>query len=436
MNPTFSAIERAMACGASMTLPQAILSRAFAEDGTAIHAYLADETHNIDRVPESVRARCRAIDLSQLPAGAEWGHEITLAYDPQTDEARELGRDLKRDYSAARAAEYVGTCDVIGVTPDAVIVGDYKSGFLKVTKASDNWQLMVGALAACRAYGRDRAILWVIYLPEGEDPMFDKATMDALDLDMVRASLKKLSQRLMGPQTPTEGDHCRYCPAISACPPKLALIRAACTDPAALRYEITPTNATEAYLAMRRAESVIKQLKAALSSYSFGSPIDVGDGMVYGPKTEWRESLNPICVEAALEKLYGPKVARAALELTATKASVGRAVEACGRGAKQRAFAAIRAAGGVEMKQVTKVAEFRARGGRVTEQIPLAVAQVETEANALTEKIHDCDREKERLMAAAKFPIKGLAASGHARTDAEVEAQIAAGAKIVIQDAT
>ncbi len=354
--PTFSAIERADACPPSVSLPQAASSSPFAARGTAIHAYLADPCHDLDAVPEEHRAACAAIQLDRIPAGVEWAHEVTLCYDPETDTGRELGRDLGRDYSGARPTEYVGTLDVIGLTPDAAVVYDFKSGHGSVTSAAENMQLRVGALAACRAYGRDKAIVGIVYLRD-EEPVFDVAELDSLEIEITAAQLRRLTRKLSSEQPPTEGEWCRYCPAIAHCPPKVSLLRAACGEPESLSFAITPENAAKAYAAWKRADDVLGSLKKALVAFAESTPIDLGGGKVYGPKASTSEKLDPLVVEAVLTKLYGPEVARQAVELKATKASVERAT-----GKKKEPLEAIRAAGGATTTSTVRVCEHAGSG--------------------------------------------------------------------------
>ena len=356
--PTASGLDRAIACPASVTLPQAPSTGAAAGAGSAIHAYLADPAHDLLSVPDEHRAACDAVDLSVLPAGAEWGHEVALAWDADTGRARELGRDLGRRYPETAESEYVGTADVIGLTPKGVHVYDYKTGWGALPHPAENRQLRFLALAAARAYGRDSARVALIRLHDGV-PRYQWADLDALDLDLTAAELRQARGAWVPGAPINQGDHCTYCPAFDACPAKLALFRQAVDMPA-----ITGENAAAVYVRAEAVAQVLGRVRAALEMRAREHPIELPDGRVYGPVVSERESVDPIVTQATLTRLHGPDVAAKALDLKSSKAAIERAIATVAkRGEKAKlvaaALAEIGAAGGIETKRVETVKEHK-----------------------------------------------------------------------------
>lgn len=359
--PTASGLDRAILCPASVTLPQAPMTGAAAGAGQAIHAYLADPRHDLLAVPEEHRAACDAIDLAELPAGVEWAHEVSLAWDPQTDVGRELGRCLGRDYSAARPGEFVGTADVVGLTGSAAHVYDFKTGWGRVPGPRENWQLRFLALAATRAYGRDCARVGLISLA-GDVPRWRVAGLDAMDLDLAAAELRGAPSRWVPGAEVHQGDHCAYCPAWDSCPAKLALFRQAVDMPTA----ITAENAAAVYARAEAVAQVLGRVRAGLEMYARERPIPLGGGRVFGPVATTRESVDGEKACDVIVRLHGPAAARIAVELKASKASIERAIGSiAARGQRAAlvaaALAQIEAAGGIERKTTETVREHQER---------------------------------------------------------------------------
>ena len=368
--PSASQLDRARQCPGSENLPQSQSSSKYAEVGRAIHTYLEQaatmgSAAALKNVPTDLRQRCEDLPMEQLPVGPNWAQEVKLAWST-LDTARELGRGSDRDYSAAEADEFVGTADIIGLTEDTAVVIDAKSGSRWLPPARESWQLKMLALAACRAYGKPRARIALLFLREGEEsPSWSTHDLDEMDLDLIAADLRQLASRLTADAPIVEGDHCRYCPAIASCPPKLSLLRAACAEPEkTMMLVITPENAAAVYQRVKAVKAILGQAEQALVHYSFQTPIDLGGGRVYGPVERDKEELDAEKTKVVLTKLYGPDVALAALELSATKASIDRALKPIApvRGfAKMRAAALedIRAAGGITVKKTTTVTEHK-----------------------------------------------------------------------------
>src|SRR5690606_5564131 len=115
-------------------------------------------------VPEKYRDLCEAIDFERLPQGL--AAEVAIAIDVQTGKARELGRGNGRCYETVRETEIPMTLDLLGANDDAVMVGDYKSGYSDVPPAVENGQLRTNAVAAARLIGRDTAVVEIIRIKD------------------------------------------------------------------------------------------------------------------------------------------------------------------------------------------------------------------------------------------------------------------------------
>lgn len=380
--PSASALHRASICTASAVLPRVNSSSEYATKGTIIHQYLADVTEHgadaaLERVPEKYRAACEAIDLDRLPVGASYAPEVAFAFDVATGTARELGRGTNRDYSDCGPTEVPGTADVVAlVRSDAVLILDYKTGYLAVPRAAVNWQLRFLALAACRAYVRRRAIVGLIYVHDDEDPVYDQAELDEVDVDAIEAELGELAgsiaeaRALLGEGVVPDavmGAHCRYCPAFSYCPAQTQLIReiAAAPETAGLEPSVplTPEVAAKAWDRIAAIEAVVKRAKESVKEFAKLSPIPLSNGNLLGEVEERREKVLAEQVRAVLTERHGAEVAEAAIELKSSKAAVKRAlrtIAAKGQlAAMERAtLEALRAVGGIVESRYRSVKEF------------------------------------------------------------------------------
>ena len=355
--PSASQIARAILCPGSEGLPHADTISDAGEGGAAIHAYLADPTHLLALVPEMYRDACESIELDKLPKG-EWASEVAFAWNHETDEARELGRNLKRRYPQTLDSEYVGTADLVGLTADEVVILDWKSGRSRLPQPSENWQLRALALFAARAYGRQSARVGIVrtWSPE----RFQTAAFDALDLAGFAAELHEMPDRWAAGGGLVQGDHCGYCPAFEHCPAKLALwATAGIQGPS-----ITPENAQAVYIRAEAVAQILGRVRAGLAMYAKEHPISLPDGMVYGPVVKSTEHVDPFVVQAELTKLHGAKVAELALDMETSKAAIDRAIATIApkwQKAKlvREAVDAVRAAGGVTVTTKESIAEHK-----------------------------------------------------------------------------
>ena len=388
--PSASKLGLAFTCLGSATLPRVDSLNEHADKGNAKHAFLAlclkvGRDAALAEVPEEFRADCAALDVSELPASqpGQWLAEVAFAFDVVSGEARVLGEDIGREYKAHGRTErdIAGSADLVGLTPDAVVVIDYKTGRMPVTRCADNWQMRALSVMAARSMGRTRAQAAVLYVDEDGRARYDWANFDALDLDGYASELQHLGERVLTvmSEPPTRSDytlrtgsHCRYCPALTTCPAQGAFVRQLVATPTETLADLEAgiqddATARAVFERLEAIEAVIKKAKAALYDRACSRPIPLGNGEVFGLAESSRESLKGNVAWDVIAKLHGPAVADAAVELDATKAGIKRALipVATETGQKvtaleREALDAIRAAGGAETKTTRTVKVHRA----------------------------------------------------------------------------
>lgn len=195
-----SSLWRVALCPASATLPRKERAYPDAKRGHAKHAKL-----RASLPPEAIG-------------------EIAFAYDVLAERAREVGRDIGRDYGPLADSEIPGTADVLLVESDHVRVTDWKTGNPQVSahtpSPESNLQLALLAVSAAQVFGKEKAIVELVFTRTGEAP---DAEWDAFDLAFWRARLREIWQSTRGNPEPVMGDaQCWRCPvdAAGACPAK------------------------------------------------------------------------------------------------------------------------------------------------------------------------------------------------------------------------
>lgn len=342
--------DRVAICAPSEALPHIQYSRAeWTARGTAIHAFLA-AVPNIGRdealkvAPAKWREDCELIDLSEETGlghfldSTKYLAEVSFAFDVVTGKARVLGQNLGRDYSAATETEVVCTVDIVGLTADAVVVPDFKSGHAYLDPLQ-MWQLKIISLAAARAYDRPRAVSGAILLRDDGTNYFKRVEFDELDLDLFEIGLRRMAARVVDARAAyergerlvtVEGEHCRYCPAFDYCPSKMALVKSFAAAPDGVGITIEGATEEELLLAWERAsalEQVVERVKESIRLRARQKPIPMGGGMVLG-ESPVEEGVKSDVASAVLGSKYGLETARAAVETKAviTKSSIEKAL--------------------------------------------------------------------------------------------------------------
>lgn len=349
--PSPSQHERVSECITSEALPHARSTSEASQAGTAMHAFLANVVnHGKDKALEMAdpedREAFEAIPLDRLPDldASQYVAEVSFALNIATGEAREIGRNLERAeaQSLAKPGEMVGTADLAGVTPDTFVCFDWKRGIGNhVSRAEVNKQMRAYLLQGARTYHREKAIGFIVRMPEGGDPWFDRVEMDAFDLDSHEVELRELMaerQRVLAlpaAERPPlhEGPWCRYCPALAYCPAKVTLLATTFDgDLGELAVELTPERAARAWGKINQAEKLLERLKAIVKDYGRQSPFPTEEGYEVGEVTKHRETLVPERAQRVLKEyldeqmgsvIYAEAVeVKAELTKTALKAAV------------------------------------------------------------------------------------------------------------------
>ena len=350
---TGSGIERALECRASSVLPHVhTVGGAHATFGTESHAHLEriaggmSAADSLALVDDEHRLAVAGIDLDDLRGDLMLSSEVALAYNVVTDTARVLGQSLGRAYDVT-PDEIAMTLDLVGVTDDAVIVKDFKTGWSKRTPAARNGQMRGGALAAARAFKRDAARTELVYLRDGRPAYRDRAEMAAIDLAAFAAELRAMHERIRADRvryaagehiTPREGDHCKYCPAAWSCPAKTAILRQAlATDD---NLPVTAADAGTLWERIGEAEKALKAAKSKLIALASHEPLLVrvdDDGTEHWlgkHATNGNEKLDAaIALEEAAAVIAPSDEAafvREVADLDVTKAALTRAIKARG----------------------------------------------------------------------------------------------------------
>jgi hypothetical protein len=344
---TGSAIHLASICAAALAYPQANDSGdEYSDRGDARHLYLA-RVYEFGRegalalVPEAHRAECGRIELDALPVGPRYSTEVTFALDVVTGGVRLVGRLLNRDYSSCTPTEIPLTVDVVNIAAvedGCVEIADYKGQHSPVPAAAQNWQLRFGALCATRLYGVPKAKVAIIRIREDGTSWWDRAELDALDLDAALPDLRRIvskwmraTAQVMAGQQPdvVVGPHCRSCKALATCHAQGALIRQLAVTPAGWREDMLELVANEPRVAYERwqvAKAVVNAVGDALHAHAAVHPFEVGGGRVFGPVETETEKLKPDVVHQVLTARYGRDLADKALTRKATKKGIGEVV--------------------------------------------------------------------------------------------------------------
>lgn len=381
-----SALERILLCPPSALLPQVGVELEAGRRGTAIHEYLASvpvlgRDVALEQVSPEYRDVCASVDLERLPMDPDaWTAEVGLAYDPDEDAARELGRGLNRNYSGLRGGEIPGTADIIGLSPESVVVLDVKTGRIaRKSRASESQQLRFYALAAARAYGRTSATIGLIHVLEDGGVWWDTAELDALDLDEVASDLRTLLTELAVEQArmdagevprTVEGSHCTYCPALPHCPSRMKLAATLATGSEDASPVLTLETAPLVLERLEAIESVAKRVRESLELYARQQPIPLPSGEVFGPVPLERESIDPAKGALVLAQAFSERVALDSIEskqtITKTRLKAALKHHAHETGAKvsqleRQALEALRSGGAIQTTTTHPVRRHKPR---------------------------------------------------------------------------
>lgn len=311
--------------------------------------------------------------LARMPQGVRIG-ERAMAWDASTRAARWLPGNGKRDYRNKRSTEIAMTADVIIAAPDYVHVADWKTGSSWAKgEAAESWQLKINALAAARIHGVDSASAEYVHL-DGADHWSDRVHFDAFDLFEIEDALVSLYLEIdSGAATPKPGSHCRgmWCPIVASCPATLetlAVIEADARKHLPVMPAIeTAEQAARVHVGLKLIDEARKRWRQELDEYvSAHGPIEIGDGLYYGPVVSERETI-AIGHEhlPTLISMMGADAAREAVEVKTSKSAIEDALKSRqakrGDGVKaaRAVVDALREGGAVRSSQWTRYDEFK-----------------------------------------------------------------------------
>lgn len=300
--PTASGIERALACPASTVLPQTYGGGEDAERGSAIGKFardiIAGEPYEValDRVArKDWKATCSGLDFQAICGDlVHVRAEVAYGVQPDAMSARFLGLNLGRRYPTRGPGEFVGTNDLEGQTSDGVEVAcDLKSG-KEVTSCAANPQMQFHATARYLLTGKSPVEGRLLYVRSDGRVAKDPHTFTAFEMDSFADRLADLVGILRDTREAhaaggldaikvTEGRHCAYCPAYSACPAKTRLARE--LVPTLRKYDrqgldISPEDAGAAWAVATEGEKLAKAIKSRMNGYARQSPIHTRPGKV------------------------------------------------------------------------------------------------------------------------------------------------------------
>lgn len=295
---TASKLDLIDRCVGAAVLPGFASSNEYSEGGHAIHGFL-DRADEVGKGPalaeiedDEMRARCEAIDVDAIPAGAD--SEVAFAYHVATREVRVLGQRLQRAYPDLGPGWIYGTADRAGVAKLRGIVLDFKTGLLK-KRARESLQLGFFAVAVTDLHHLDAADVANLYLAHSGRWFPDRASFNSFDLGELRDTLASLLERVAEAQAQVDagempklhsGSWCEYCEAVAVCPAQRALVRAGIggelSEIEERFAELTPAAAGIAWERVVLMEKLIGRAKEALRLIAKSTPdgLPLPDGRV------------------------------------------------------------------------------------------------------------------------------------------------------------
>lgn len=394
-----SAFERLALCQASAALPHADHETEYSREGTMVHEFLQgvsevgrEEALRLIDEPED-RAVCEALILDGLDEQLSLAAEVAIAYDFETDTARELGRGQGRLYHDVKETELPATLDVVGSRRVAAghrgLVIDWKRGWTTRRRIAVVQQLDVGALLSARAFGFDFVEVQLIHVHEDLDPWVQRRLIDGWEIDAFAASAREIYLRALDMRQkmhqgirPTEwntGPWCDRCQAREWCDAQTNMLRAVLNrdmfDGERRLQHLDDTSIAQLWHNIHEAESVLAHLKGKVLGIASTRMVPLGRDPEDG-KDRWlgkqlyegNTELNGEVVFDVVAELHGEDAATAATKVTSTRKSIKAAIkQAVPRGKRAEAERAIlrrlKEAGGSKRRWKTSVREFRTKPG-------------------------------------------------------------------------
>lgn len=387
-----SAIERVSLCRASVALPHANHESEWTTRGTAIHSFLEDCSRvgrdaAISLVDEEFRGVCEELNLDGLHEQLSLAAEVALAYDCETDTARELGRGQGRAYDDVKDTEIPATLDCVGVRPVVRgmrgLVVDWKSGWSTRRKIDNVVQLDFGALCTARAYGCDVVEVQLVHVHEDLQPWVQRRIVEGWEIDAfasyvreIYREARELRELMKSGKIPTDfstGAWCTYCPGREFCPAQTSLLRSVLRrdlyDGPLKVSPISDDALVDIWNQIHEAQGVLSLAKSKVMAIAANRTLHLGktptglDRWLGKVRYEGNDKLDGEIVYDVLATMFNDDVASKATKVVATKKDVDAAIKGHvkkGQGAKNvlAAYTAIEKAGGITRAWKNDVKEY------------------------------------------------------------------------------
>lgn len=418
---SFSGMQRAQACAASLALPRAPDrdGTSATTHGTKMHAFLERLVNEAKphilagltpeaAIEAAIEAALLQVAVNDRLAFAQIDHEWLrplldaeelvaeegYAYNVRTLTARITGAGQGHGVAKVNPAEEIpGVIDLRALLAGGVLyLLDYKTGRGYVPAARVNMQLRTAALAAARALqalGVDvvEVRVGIAYIRRGkeDEAWFDHAEFTLDDLEIVELEIHEILERqrtqrgrlqVIESGAPgaerldyTTGEHCTYCSSLPWCEPKMRLLYAITNEPLAVEKKLmectTPEQMAEAYRRWKASKDVTKRAGAIIYAAASDKPIPLGDDRFLGLRAVPKEALDGDVVFEVLEARsaeIADEDLRDSLPLMAVKFTASKkGLEDAGKALA--AGLGLKRAGAKMTRDLT--AEIRSRGGIV-----------------------------------------------------------------------
>lgn len=370
---TASKLEMAKSCPPSHTLAWITdEGTVYSAKGDGIHAAIEQVPVlglevAVAKLPEDWKRVARALAETPFVApllepGAA-ALELAMEWHPETGVARALGRG-RGSYALATAGAITGTADLVAVTHDRVIVGDWKTGAKVVPHPLKNLQLRFLALAAARAFNRDQATAFIGYARDDEDAVVVSADFDCLDLEGIAEELRAIESAIAAvdhgdAEIYKRGEWCTYCPAKQAsCPAWIGLVRWVTKDVPGLQAQVGQAISMGAIVAawemVQNAKKAAGVLEAEIRRLAYGTPLPLGNGKYLAYAAGNERVVDAELVHSTLVRVAGPEVAEKAVTSTvvteSTKKLIEKALAALPVKDREPAWAELRKVGALKRK--------------------------------------------------------------------------------------
>lgn len=298
MSAPFSAssVERVSACPSSVVLDQAYRVTEDGERGTAIHLFAKRVIQGMSRakaaqlVDDKWRSTCAGFDVSgELVDMRNPRAEVSYAFNPFTGEGRELGVDIDRKYIVGRD-EIPGSVDVDGTSFMGIPrVDDWKTGY-DVTPCAENLQMGTYACAKAAVTGANEIDARIRYVRENGSVRTDRHVFKRIELDDIADRLADTATAVEAarkasaegrPVSVSTGPHCRYCPALTACPAHAAMVRRMLPELEEIDQKLqalTPNQKGAAYMKFSSMKALYERVDETFKTMARQQPVPLPGG--------------------------------------------------------------------------------------------------------------------------------------------------------------